>query len=685
MNTGRRGAAAAITAGLGVAMSLGLLDVSIGILPDAAGAVQPPAVLAALAVDIVAVLAIFVASLVLARILPASATVRLAVACSVCVIAALVVEVTSPLLTFVSTACGPSVPLCAPSLFKLIFIMLALAPLAALAIVKLTAALDTTSGPVLVLTQATPPLILEAAALEWLYVGGRVPYSFGRGSAFAAAAVLLMSGTLWLLWRSRGIRRAATMIVGGGAVLVVGAAPWTTAVPTGFPRVDTAPPVARRPLALPHILLISIDALRADVALPATGQTRMPNVARLARQAATFDHAVAPSSWTVPSIGSWLTGVSPATHRLGLSVRLSPRFTTLAEHLQDAGYRTAAILGNPLLDAPNNVSRGFTDFAVVQRRVPPMTRFQSAGARLLEWFKPPERLPSLTTMLTERAVSWLTAHAAEPTFLWVHYLDPHAPYAAPPEYVHPPRRTFESEKGPWAAESDWPNNPFLTKEMYTAAASFVDANVGRLFETLAAMKLYDETLIIVTADHGEEMGDHNHWGHAFTLYGETIRVPLIIKLPRASEPVVVSRVVSTQDLYPTILDLSGVKYDREHLESSSLAPSIRGEGGVVAPAPVAAWLIGKGDDQVAVMWNGLKYILSEITGREELYDLAADPGELDSLAAARPADIDRARAILASLKARVQQLRAYYGTTRVEKATPDDELLQRLRSLGYVQ
>jgi len=535
--------------------------------------------------------------------------------------------------------------------------------------------------------QAMPPVLLAVLAYEWLMV-----YAIGlplsaSGLLASAALIVVVAATIASF---RFARRAANR-----AAAVVGLA--FVAVPMAGGVLSDRSPAARaagEPGTPRHIVLISIDSLRADaVSAYSAGPQRTAAIDALASEAVVFERAIATAPWTLPSLASMLTGLSPSVHLVtGMASRLSDRITTLAESLGARGYRTAALVHNPLLGPDRGFAQGFDDYIDLHEP----SYGGAVGIRLLQ-----ATLPSLypgppwprTSDHTAVVRQWLDANGADPFFLWVHLFDPHLPYTPRLELVEgdvPPHLglAFEGQPAisqgvlrPPPADQQW------IRTLYEAETRDVDANVGRLIETLKQMGVYDESLIIVTSDHGEEFWEHGAQGHGHAMYDELLRVPLIVKLPGASVRGRRAPAVSTASITPTILELSGIRYDAGLLSAPSLASLLTtGEAGAEQPiVSNVVWTVGTlADGRDAVLFEGYKYILSRSPGGDQVFDLHADPGEQRSLAPAAPERLDAGRRLLARHLEAAAGLRT---RLRIEQGsmTLDDDTLRQLRSLGYVQ
>ncbi len=387
------------------------------------------------------------------------------------------------------------------------------------------------------------------------------------------------------------------------------------------------------------MLLISIDTLRAD-ALGAYGnaRARTPWIDRLARQGVRFDAAHAHNVVTLPSHVNMLTGHLPFEHgvRDNSGFRVPKDSKTLAVLLKPRGYRSAGFVSAFVLDERFGLGSGFDRW---DSRV--------AGGEWSRGFRMPER-PGPATVA--EAVRWLAAGSG-PSFAFVHLYEPHAPYNPPPAFATPGEHRYHGE---------------------VAAA---DAALEPLLRPILEQGARGRTLVILTSDHGEALGDHGEATHGVFAYEATLRVPLVVYAPALFRPRVVTEPVRHVDLVPTVLDALGMDAPAG-LAGRSLLPLLAGRAAGDTPAGYFEALSTSINRRWAPLYGlregGLKYIELPLP---ELYDLSADPGETRNLAASRPQELER-------LGARLKRLRASDRGTTPAKESP--ETLERLRALGYV-
>ncbi len=409
-----------------------------------------------------------------------------------------------------------------------------------------------------------------------------------------------------------------------------------------------------------NLLLVSFDTTRAD-RLSAYGYPlpTSPNVDALARRGSLFTNAFTHAPSTLPSHCSLLTGLLPPGHGVRANGRfhLAEEHLTLAEILRERGFATAAVVGALPLDERFGLGQGFDlydgDFQGGD---------QARGVWLGHSFAVFQRD---AREVTERALAWL-AERDGPWFLFVHYFDPHAPYDAPAPF---------SER---------------FADPYDAEIAYADHHLGRLLDTVAGRG--EGTLVALTADHGEGLGEHGEDAHNRYLYNSTIRVPLVVALDgevRAGARI--ESAASHVDVVPTVLELLGVE-DVPALAGRSLAAALRGAEEGEPPRPVYSetleWTLGidRGIEVRSLVHGRYKLVRSDVEkdGESftvfELYDLAADPGELKNLARR---DVELRDRMARALEGWSRELEA--SAFRAESYELDEETLEGLRSLGYLE
>jgi len=424
-----------------------------------------------------------------------------------------------------------------------------------------------------------------------------------------------------------------------------------------------------------HIVLIVIDTLRADALdLRDPNSSRTPHIAALATESVVFDNAIAPAPWTYPSMVSLMTGVAPLQDAPDLTYATA-KLPTLAQHLQRRGYYTRGIVGNHLLYRPQNVVAGF--HRIDNYTAPSLGRW-ATGLTLLS----PEYFAhgGSTRYITDRGIDWIERNATRPSFLWLHYFDPHDPYLPPtgdlPDAVSVPILQRFSMPEQRAEESALP------RLLYDAEVRFVDRELGRFLSALERAGLYDDALIVLTSDHGEEFWEHGSARHGGTVYQELLHVPLLIRLPGGKLHKRVSSRVPIQALLPTLLEFAGIDPLPQPGWSPSLTPLLRGDATDRYETPIISGATHIGEFQWSVVMGRMKYIERRPSGREELYDLDADPEERISILQQHPKIAAAARRILEEHRVFAAATLQNAGSVGGED---NEEWEARLRALGYIE
>jgi choline-sulfatase len=449
---------------------------------------------------------------------------------------------------------------------------------------------------------------------------------------------------------------------------------------------------ANVPRSKPNVLILMIDTLRFD-RLGAYGSTRnlTPFIDSLARRGHVFRQAYAQSSWTNPSVASLLTSRYQSQHRVfSFGSHLSEDELTLPEILQAAGYATGGFCANILVRSKNGFGQGFDRFELILQRA-------AKGA-----------VKGRADAVHRAALAWLDEeHAAagerQPIFLYLHYMEPHAPFDPPRELLD--RLTKGSGPPDIDRINAWIKLPTIvqftadmlqaTEDVYDAEVMSLDAELRHLFGELEARGFLENTIVILIADHGEEFYEHGMVGHHQSLFEEVIRVPLIIVLPKGRRHDDVEDIVELTDVAPTLLEMLGVRRP----------PSFEGRVlGSVVDAERGSWLglgrlwprqrsgpraafselikaeetLRRTQHERAVILDGHKLIVG-IDGEREYYDLRADPGEESPTS---PDDGIRTR-----LDGAMEQLYAdgNGGGPASTATSVDAETEERMRALGYTE
>ncbi len=439
-----------------------------------------------------------------------------------------------------------------------------------------------------------------------------------------------------------------------------------------------------------HVFLVTVDTLRADVlSCYSKDGPPTPRLDAFAANAVLFESARSSAPWTMPSMASVLTGASPQVHLVAHPTsRLPPNLPTLAERFEREGYRTASIGNNVVLLEPSGMQRGF-DESIFFPRDEPRTPI---GTRLVHALGRSSALDGDARDLVDLSRDWIERHKRESFFLWLHILDPHLAYEPPHEFAPkgepPPGMSTRFARGedirtgryaPTMEERAW------IRQLYDGEVRSIDANLGRFFEYLKSSELFDESVIVFSSDHGEEFWEHGRFEHGQAFYDELLHVPLIVKPSNWNKGLRIADEVSNASIAPTILTLSKLPCDPDQFSRAPLLVADKNSwkfsGGQLAIATDPLFF----GPRTAIVEGGFKYVRDQITGEEELYDLALDPQELHSIAATKPERVAAMRAALDEETKRSEALREHWkiregSTVELDAATND-----RLRQLGYLK
>ncbi|MFQ5491872.1 MAG: sulfatase [Phycisphaerae bacterium] len=460
----------------------------------------------------------------------------------------------------------------------------------------------------------------------------------------------------------------------------------------GCKKADPAPPdeppaAATTPDPLPNVVLITLESLRADhVHALGYDKPTTPHLDALANEGTVFSQAYSVTSWTLPSHASLFTGLYPGAHRVvSPRHRLHDDHDTLAELMARHGYQTAGIVSGPFLRKTFNLHQGFEHYDETP------ASFANAQAH-----------DDITNSQMETAIDQFLTQQREPDrpfFLFAYFWDPHYDYIPPPPYdaaFVPPgadpidlthyETTDTINPDISAAQLDY------VVSQYDGEIACTDACLGRLWQRLKALDLWDNTVIMVTADHGEEFFEHGQKGHQHNLHVESLHVPLIVKpAGPAGAATHDDRLVSLVDVLPTLAQWCDLPLEHRLHGRSLLGPPRMAEHPIFFEL-TSSWAIRTSDPtsgpiDLSENWAALrrgryKYIIRDLPAARLLYDVANDPRET------RPLNLDQADAArdLAALLVEFQdQMRRRADQTRQPDApTLSPEEKARLSSLGYL-
>jgi arylsulfatase A-like enzyme len=507
-----------------------------------------------------------------------------------------------------------------------------------------------------------------------------------RPVAIAISAVLVLVAFIPCRRRWPGIGKSVAITAGCFGVVLAPVAghwsrvhdSWRAQAPAGAPQ---------------HVLLVTVDTLRSD-ALSCLGATdhRTPAIDEFAAQSVVFTRAVSPSSWTTPAVASILTGLSPLTHQVDLHGVLDKRCTTIAEVFASYGYLTGATSNNPLLrSGSHNFEQGFHHYTVFPRR-----EFErpSYGVCLTRRLFPQMWPAQVTTAgLTDQAIRWYRRQNDGRTFLWLHYMDPHMPYAPPATYLDAETiktsapvvfdPTIEVRTKIRQGNVPDPERIRQIRNLYLAEVRYVDAEIGRLMEFLNGSGLLDDMMVVFASDHGEELWDHGRFEHGHTMYSEILNVPFMIKLPRQTRQAIVESPVSIVDILPTTADLCSLSVDKGVWDGRSLRSYWESDSVKPTDVPLISAFTMYLGDQRAVIFQDFKLIHNLMYGSNELYALAKDPGERHNISQEEPETVLQLAHILEEAEETAVATRERLGLTTSTEAHPE-ETVEILKTLGYI-
>jgi len=449
---------------------------------------------------------------------------------------------------------------------------------------------------------------------------------------------------------------------------------------------ERRPPPAPRPSPRPgnglNVLLVTIDTLRADhLGLYAYTRNTSPRIDALARQGAVFDRAYTYWPKTRGSMAIMLTGRRPSQNGYSKAHPMLLDFNpTLASVLKEAGYATTAAVDNPNVAAANGYAKGFDTYRETWEEKALATEADRARA------------------ITDTAISFLLGAGTDrPFFLWLHYVNPHAPYSPPAPYDSafldeasregPRLRTVPGLHGGIPRQWVVPGRDRLGYYVaqYDGEIAAVDEQVGRVMDALQRSRAASRTVVVLTSDHGESLGEHDYYfDHGEDVFEPSLAIPLLVIAPGLAPGIRVDAFASTLDIVPTILDAVKVSYPPD-LAGTSLLPVARGESG----GPDR--LFAQNDRNLSATWDRRLKLVATPVGdgrRLALYDRVKDPGETKDLSRARPEDLRPQRRELEQHLERTD--RDWAATRRLTEGAAGEpkmsaEACEKLKALGYVQ
>jgi len=573
---------------------------------------------------------------------------------------------------------------------------------------------------------------LTALALGWFF-GGMVVNHVWLPSitnplsiAFTVIWTIAFAWLSWRVWAGRrtvdggevGLARLAIAVAGAAAV---GGLMLLPSLRSGLPVRAESPSTIDRGPKRPNVVLIVLDTVRADH-LSVYGYSRPTTrgLEKLASEGVVFEQAVAPAPWTLPSHATLFTGLYPAQHHAGrLHPRLDDHLTTLPELLQAQGYQTVGFSNNTWVSRATNFHQGFDDFEDF-RGIWRVWRSASrlTAVQIYHFFEPGQLHGDRSggAGVTNQAIRrWFNARRdpKRPFFLFINYLDAHFPYHPPDPYwrkfVEPAHLALATKLLDAKAqdEADWTPPPIkwdaakwgALTDLYDGELFYLDAMLTELFDDLRERGLWDDTLVVVTSDHGENLGEHELFLHRFSVYEPTLRIPLIMRFPgRLPAGKRLADWVGLPDVFPTLLKLLDLQ------PSAEVYAGLTGKSLVGSPVAVPSGRALIGDYEVPdnllpryrrkttvtderyfhrglrSLHDGKWKLIVGTDGRNELYDLEADPLERNDLVTQLPA---QAQAMQARLQALLDDMPKVGDAEAAGEL--DAETRDQLRALGYIE
>ncbi len=488
--------------------------------------------------------------------------------------------------------------------------------------------------------------------------------------------------------------------------------------------VEPPSPRTDAPDGAPNILFLVWDTTRADrMSLYGHSRVTTPRLDDLSSESVVFEHAIAPSFWTVPSHASMFTGMPASVHRANAhSTWLQNRFVTLAEHLRDGGWDTWMFTANPNLSRKTNLIQGFETVLSQRQDVFKERAIALTDAKLVADDRSTERSPAwdgdgnkaskdIGPLMEETLLAWLDERPTDrPWFAFLNYMEVHGPrlptLASRSDILDAEEVALGlSTKAGFKQVGDANHGrlEFGAAErdamlgVYDAALRELDATTGSLLDSLATRGVLDDTLVVLVSDHGEGFGEHGFYGHNYNLYDELVHVPLLLRYPAALSPQRIERPVSIRDVFRTVIELAGLPLpetvvpvqgllDEPHPVFAELVAFHGSKPGLKRVRPDGSWIPLRRRFQVVV--DGSWKLIRASDGDNELYDLATDPRELTNRVATaveRAATMEETLAAWKASHPGINRAKLSKRERRQKREAGGDVPLEELEALGYVQ
>jgi arylsulfatase A-like enzyme len=466
-------------------------------------------------------------------------------------------------------------------------------------------------------------------------------------------------------------------------------------------------------MSRPNIILISIDTLRFDH-LSCNGYHRQttPKLDRIAAEGVQFTRAYSTAVWTPPAHASMFTGLYPSQHGVVDEKKLNEQIPTLAEVLHKNGYHTAGFVNNPAVGQLTGLQRGHETFQEIWQGLSRHQIFKRVVQKIENIAGYTDNLANKTNQLVRSWIKEIRKREA-PFYLFIHYIEPHNPLAAPRPFKGKYQDRQSIRQSDMNKIREVANNPLvcltdnlslneaeiaLLTALYDEEIAYLDYRIGELYDWIRSEKLLDNTLLIITADHGEHLGEKGLFSHVSSLYEPIVHVPLVMSYPRLIEAGTLNNaLVQLIDIMPTVLHVSGIDDQSLGLAGIPLLPMRREddyhdfiiaewEGRI--PHFVRARLnkmnksheTGKYTRKLSMIRKGPYKFIQSSNGSAELYNIDNDAEESTNLAEVHPDISEQLRKTLKTWQENTGQK----GEGGGEDIFIDDLVKKRLQNLGYM-
>lgn len=449
---------------------------------------------------------------------------------------------------------------------------------------------------------------------------------------------------------------------------------WTDSVASPIRMTQTADPALeqlRKANRDANVIIMLLDAGGAKhFGCYGYPRNTTPVIDSLAKEGTKFDSAYCQAVYTLASTASLMSGLYPIHHRIIYTKnKLSSDIFTMAEAFRAGGYATGTFISNGNASDIFGMAQGFEKIGDVFRN----ENYSGWGQDITDAFE-----------------NWLGETHHRKFFAYLHYREPHAPFNPPPEwkfkFTDPEYKgsileSYETRKkiNMGELQATEQDKDFI-RSLYDANLNYADYEVGLVLKKLKELGIYDHTIVIVTADHGEAFWEHDFQGHNSQVYQESIHIPMVIKLARGSDPAKENaNPIRTIDIYPTLIDLLDLSHKNMNVDGRSFVPYFRS-----APADgreVVSQVIM--ERQYALLDHDYKYLVDLVYHKEELYNLKTDPQEKNNLVKEEPVRAGYFQARLFKMLSTKKTVGAYFQ--RSEQAVIDEAARENLNALGYTE